>query len=281
MATAIPASASAGGAWQGNHYSYNRAVTNVNVTVVHNTYNTTVINNVAVNKVSYNGGAGGIAATPSTQERQFAQEKHLAPTTLQQQHTQQAAHNPGLFARANGGHPAIAATPRPAAFNAPGVVGARGAGAPQAQIQREQSHTPAQNQQPAQPQQAANQKQVAVQKAGAGSQGEKSTAKASTEEERGQASSLNHRRHSSQGQELVERVAPALVEAHLLVCLARLLITMDDERRIQSAVAAWLERNDGRHDKRYRCAGGESWPEARTERAGPHERLFIGYDPER
>ena len=154
----------AGGAWQGNHYSYNRAVTNVNVTVVHNTYNTTVINNVAVNKVSFNGGAGGIAATPSTQERQFAQEKHLAPTTLQQQHTQQAAHNPGLFARANGGHPAIAATPRPAAFNAPGVVGARGAAAPQAQFQREQPRTPAQNQPAAQPQQAANQKQVAVQK---------------------------------------------------------------------------------------------------------------------
>jgi hypothetical protein len=129
----------AGGAWQGNHYSYNRAVTNANVTVVHNTYNMTVINNVTVNKVSYNGGAGGIAAAPSAQERQFAQEKHTAPTAMQLQHTQQAARNPALFARANGGRPAIAATPRPAAFNAPGVVGARGAGAPQAQVQREQA----------------------------------------------------------------------------------------------------------------------------------------------
>jgi hypothetical protein len=117
----------AGGAWQGNHYSYNRAVTNINVTVVHNTYNTTVINNVTVNKVSYNGGAGGVAAAPSAQERQFAQEQHIAPTAMQQQHTQQAAHNPALFSRANGGRPAIAATPRPAAFNGPGVVGTRGA----------------------------------------------------------------------------------------------------------------------------------------------------------
>jgi hypothetical protein len=30
------------------------------------------------------------------------------------------------MARTNGGHPAIAATPRPAAFNGSGVVGARG-----------------------------------------------------------------------------------------------------------------------------------------------------------
>jgi len=35
--------------------------------------------------------------------------------------------NPALFAKANGGRPAIAATPKPAAFNAPGVVGAHGA----------------------------------------------------------------------------------------------------------------------------------------------------------
>jgi hypothetical protein len=117
----------AGGAWQGNRYSYNRAVTNVNVTIVHNTYNTTVINNVTVNKVSYNGGAGGIAAAPSAQERQFAREQHTPPTGMQQQHMQQAARNPALFARANGGHPAIAATARPAAFNGPGVIGARGA----------------------------------------------------------------------------------------------------------------------------------------------------------
>jgi WXXGXW repeat (2 copies) len=122
----------AGGAWVGGAFSYNRAVTNVNVNIVHNTYNTTVINNVTVNKVSYNGGAGGVAAAPTAQERQYAQEPHVPPTPLQQQHVQQAAQNPALAARANGGHPAIAATPRPTAFNAPGVVGARGAAPPAA-----------------------------------------------------------------------------------------------------------------------------------------------------
>ncbi|HXR89648.1 MAG TPA: hypothetical protein VN750_05120 [Steroidobacteraceae bacterium] len=106
----------AGGAWVGGAFSYNRAVTNVNVSVVHNTYNTTVVNNVTVNRVSYNGGAGGTVATPTAQERQFAHEQHLAATPMQRQHVQQAQHNPASFAHANGGHPAMAATERPAAF---------------------------------------------------------------------------------------------------------------------------------------------------------------------
>jgi hypothetical protein len=96
---------------------------------VHNTYNETVVNNVTVNRVSFNGGAGGVHAVPTAQERAVAQEQHIAPTPLQHQHIQEAARNPALAARANGGHPAIAATPRPGAFNAPGVVGAHGAAA--------------------------------------------------------------------------------------------------------------------------------------------------------
>jgi hypothetical protein len=80
-----------------------------------------------VNKVSYNGGAGGVAAVPTAQERAAAQEPHVAPTPVQRQHVQEAARTPALAAKANGGHPSIAATARPAAFSGPGVVGARGA----------------------------------------------------------------------------------------------------------------------------------------------------------
>jgi hypothetical protein len=116
----------AGGHWDGNRFAYNRSVTNVNVTVVHNVYNETVINNVTVNKVSYNGGAGGVSAVASVEERRAQQEPHISPTPLQTQHVQEAARNPALFARANGGHPSIAATPKAAVFNAPGVVGTRG-----------------------------------------------------------------------------------------------------------------------------------------------------------
>jgi len=121
-----------GGRWVGNSFAYNQSVTNINVTVVHNTYNETVINNVMVNRVSYNGGAGGVAAAPTAQDRMAAQESHIPATPMQRQHIEQAAQNPALFAKANGGRPAIAATPRPAAFTAPGIVGARGAGTPPA-----------------------------------------------------------------------------------------------------------------------------------------------------
>jgi hypothetical protein len=116
-----------GGRWSGNSFAYNRTVNNVNVTNIHNTYNETVINNVTVNKVSYNGGAGGIAAAPTVQERAAEHEQHVPPTPMQHQHVQEAARNPALAAKTNGGHPAIAATPKPAAFTAPGVVGAHGA----------------------------------------------------------------------------------------------------------------------------------------------------------
>lgn len=122
----------AGGRWVGSSFAYNQSVTNVNVTVVHNTYNETVVNNVTVNRVSYNGGAGGVVAAPTAQERAAAQEPHVAVTPAQHQHIQQASANPALLARNNGGRPAIAATPRPAAFSAPGVVGAHGAGSPPA-----------------------------------------------------------------------------------------------------------------------------------------------------
>ncbi len=115
-----------GGRWVGSSFAYNQSVTNVNVTVVHNTYNETVVNNVTVNRVSYNGGTGGITATPTAEERLANQEQHVVPTQAQRLHVQQAAANPALLAKNNGGRPAIAATPHPSAFNAPGVVGAHG-----------------------------------------------------------------------------------------------------------------------------------------------------------
>ena len=53
-----------GGYWRGQNFYYNQAVNRVNVTNVHNVYNTTVVNNVTVNRVSYDGGNGGIHARP-------------------------------------------------------------------------------------------------------------------------------------------------------------------------------------------------------------------------
>jgi hypothetical protein len=117
----------AGGRWEGNRFRYNTAVVNVNRTVIHNTYNETIVNNVTVNRVSYNGGPNGVRAAPTPQERSWSREQHVPPTPVQVSHVQEANRDPTLFAHANGGHPGIAATPRPAAFSGPGVISAHGA----------------------------------------------------------------------------------------------------------------------------------------------------------
>jgi len=58
-----------GGYWRGNNYYYNRSVTNINVTNIHNTYNTTVINEHVNNHVSFNGGPGAIHDEPNLEDR--------------------------------------------------------------------------------------------------------------------------------------------------------------------------------------------------------------------
>ncbi len=118
----------AGGYWRGGAFVYNRAVTNVNVTVVHNTYNQTVVNNnVTVNRVSYNGGSGGVAARPTPTELAAVREQHIAPTTEQTQHEHASGSNRTLLASANHGQPPVAATAKPGVFSGRDVVSARGA----------------------------------------------------------------------------------------------------------------------------------------------------------
>jgi len=117
-----------GGAWHGGVFAYNTAVTNVNTTVIHNTYNTTVINKTTVvNNVSYNGGPGGIAVRPTAVEQAAAREHHIAPTTLQVQHEHLAGQNHALLASVNHGRPEVAATNRPGEFSGHGVTTAQAA----------------------------------------------------------------------------------------------------------------------------------------------------------
>jgi hypothetical protein len=118
-----------GGRWQDGHFFYNRSVTNVNVTVIHNVYNTTVVNKRNVTRVSYNGGSGGINERPRPEEEAAAREHHIPPVPVQRQHVQAARSNPQLRASENRGKPPVAATPRPGAFNERGVVSARKGGA--------------------------------------------------------------------------------------------------------------------------------------------------------
>ena len=120
-----------GGEWRGGAFHYNTAVTNVNTTVIHNTYvNKTVINNnTTVNRVSYNGGTGGVTAQPTAAEQAAARENHVPATSLQTQHEQAARSDKSMLASANHGQPAVAATAKPGVFHGPGVVAARPAGA--------------------------------------------------------------------------------------------------------------------------------------------------------
>jgi hypothetical protein len=120
----------AGGRWDGDHFFYNRAVVNVNVTNIHNVYNTTVVNNVTVNRVSYNGGNGGVEARATPEEERYASERHIGPVAAQTEHAQSARSNPQMRASVNHGKPAVAATPRPGAFNDRAAVPAKEGGAP-------------------------------------------------------------------------------------------------------------------------------------------------------
>jgi hypothetical protein len=113
----------AGGEWRGNRFFYNSAVVNFNggwhpdhdriyedrEVVVHNT----IIN---VNHVSYNG-PGGIDRRPSQDEVRYTNERHVQPTSVQQQHQTFAAQDRSQLAAVNHGRPATLAAPNPAAYH--------------------------------------------------------------------------------------------------------------------------------------------------------------------
>jgi len=117
-----------GGYWNGPHFFYNRAVnniTNVSITTVYVKQVTEVRT-----QVSFNGGAGGIAARPTAQEEAAARAPHVAATPEQLQQRHVAAANPDLRASHNHGVPPVAATPRPGILTGAGVVNAKGGPAP-------------------------------------------------------------------------------------------------------------------------------------------------------
>jgi hypothetical protein len=105
-----------GGRWDGGHFFYNRSVTNINVTVIHNVYEKTVVRETTVNRVSYNGGQGGITARPTREDEEAARDRHIAPVAAQTQHSDEARGNKDLRASENHGKPPIAATDKPGNF---------------------------------------------------------------------------------------------------------------------------------------------------------------------
>src|SRR5258708_2267483 len=104
-----------GGMWVGEHFSYNTAVTNVNTTIIHNTYvNKTVINNnTTVNRTSFNG-PNAVTPQPTAAETAPSPDQHVAPTAAQVSHQNTASMNRSQVASVNHGRPANLATAHPA-----------------------------------------------------------------------------------------------------------------------------------------------------------------------
>jgi hypothetical protein len=111
-----------GGYWHDHDFFYNRAVVHVNDNVVRNVYvhpvtvNNITINNVTtnnyvinnnINRISYNGGNGGVRAQALPYEVAAAREQHIAALPQQVAHIQQASMNHAQFASVNNGRPQI------------------------------------------------------------------------------------------------------------------------------------------------------------------------------
>jgi WXXGXW repeat (2 copies) len=123
----------AGGYWNGGRFFYNSAVNNVTNVNITNVYVKNVVVNQTTTKVSYNGGAGGIASRPTPAQLAAAGETHIAATPMQRQHVQAASQDRSLFVSTNHGAPPIAATAKPGVLKGPGVVPAKAAGSTQPQ----------------------------------------------------------------------------------------------------------------------------------------------------
>src|SRR5580698_8578090 len=99
-----------GGRWENGHFFYNTAVNRVDSRSIRNVYNTRV--NDPANRVSFNGGNGGINARASSQEEAAARGTHTPALAAQTQHAWSAGNDPQQRYAANHGAPPITATAR-------------------------------------------------------------------------------------------------------------------------------------------------------------------------
>ena len=106
-----------GGYWRGNGFYYNHAVNNFGGVHITNVYeHNVVVRNTTYNRVSFNGGNGGVPYRPSAQEQAAMHESHFQPTGDQLSHRTFAAQNPQQRFAQNHGNPAIRAAATPESF---------------------------------------------------------------------------------------------------------------------------------------------------------------------
>jgi hypothetical protein len=119
-----------GGRWENGQFYYNRAANNLGAASVARVYNQPItINNTTINRVSYNGGQGGIQVKPTPEQEQVTAEQHIAATPAQVTHLRTASVNPEQFHATNLGRPPVAATTHPGELKGPGAVPAKAIGA--------------------------------------------------------------------------------------------------------------------------------------------------------
>jgi len=108
-----------GGEWRGREFFYNRSVNRVDVHIIRNVYDRRVDDRFDRDRdrVSFNGGRGGINARPNREEEFADHDRHFDATRDQVDHRDEASHNRAQFATFNHGRPDVAATPRPGQFN--------------------------------------------------------------------------------------------------------------------------------------------------------------------
>jgi hypothetical protein len=103
-----------GAYWDRGSVYYNRSVTNVNVSIIHNVYERPVPENRG-NRVSFNGGRGGINVRPTPQELAVVHDPRTPPVAAQVQHMREAAGNRAQYASGGRAQPAALVATRPLA----------------------------------------------------------------------------------------------------------------------------------------------------------------------
>ncbi|MEO6965647.1 MAG: hypothetical protein ABI076_07075 [Acidobacteriaceae bacterium] len=100
-----------GGYWNGGAFYYNRSINRVGRNMRY-VYTRNVSNNNR-NRVSYNGGRGGLNARPNSSQVTAARSRRFGALPAQRQLVQQSRQNRGQFANTNKGRPAQGAWTRP------------------------------------------------------------------------------------------------------------------------------------------------------------------------
>jgi len=106
-----------GGYWDHDRFRYNTAIMHVDHDRFRDYAYERRIDVRNDNRVSFNGGRGGVQMRPNGDEERWAREQHTAPLAAQHQNEMRASQDRAQFANVNHGRPENLARTEPASFN--------------------------------------------------------------------------------------------------------------------------------------------------------------------